>query len=122
MSQQPDPKDEEIKQLRSQLIYKTALLDARAESIEKLGRQLEKSENKADALSNALNMMTVEHGKAVQAHAETETKRRQTFNALTSYMKTVHELSDKLAAAQQELARAREARDDALAFSVAGWN
>lgn len=121
MSQQPDPKDEEIKRLRSQLVYKTALLEARAESMEKLEHKLEKSENKADALSNALNMMTVEHGKAVQAHAQSEMLRKSTYNAMMSYMKEVHALSDKLAAAQQELARAREARDDAIAFSVAGW-
>jgi len=66
-------------------------------------------------------MMTVEHGKAVQAHAQMEMMRKCTYNAMMSYMKEVHALSDKLAAAQQELARAREARDDALAFSVAGW-
>ncbi len=111
---EPDPKDEEIKQLRSQL-------DSCTESMGRLTRRLDESENKANALSNALNMMTLEHGKEVQAHAETEARRRQTYNALMSYMREVHELSDKLAAAQQELARAREARDDALAFIVAGW-
>jgi hypothetical protein len=115
---QPDPKDE---LLLMQLVRDGMQLRACAESMGRLTRRLDESENKADALSNALNMMTVEHGKEVQAHAETEARCRQTSNALMSYMKEVHTLSDKLAAAQQELARAREARDDALAFSVAGW-
>ncbi len=90
---EPDPKDAEIQQLRRQL-------DACTESVGMLTRRLDESENRADALGNALTMMTLEHGKEVQAHAKTEATRRQTYNALMSYMEEVHELSDKLAAAQ----------------------